>query len=321
MQPGVMTCAVFFLAVVVAIPADTNQSNSSGLTARQLYYWKPPATPPQPSQTTQPRPSDDGNKPATSTRKPTGRKKASRTGGSGDPASEPGNVQGSEPQSSQTAGSSPAPSNPAPKEQPDTPSTELPRLGLRYSVLMGSKEVDSQQSFRSGDSFRLRLTTNEPTYVYVVIKESQGNWKPLFPSPEIENNNNYVAAGQQIVVPGEQEFIFDSHPGEEKLVVVVSRQPERDLERLVDAVRRQSEPGGTPVLANKSDAVLSQNVISAGIPNDALEKYRSQLASRGVLVSHNPGKTGGYPAEKAVYVVTSASREERLIADIVLKHR
>src|SRR3984885_3572211 len=95
-------------------------------------------------------------------------------------------------------------------------------LGLRYSVMKrdGSAkfvEVDQDSTFRSGDRIRLNVDTNTSGYLYVVMQGSSGNWRLLFPSPDVDGGNNRIDKGvsQQIPSGEKGQFLFDEQSGTE----------------------------------------------------------------------------------------------------------
>ena len=177
-------------------------------------------------------------------------------------------------------------------------------LGLRYAVLKRDEggqyqEVDPDVSFRSGDRIRLKVDANTSGYLYVVMQGSSGTWKLLFPSAEVAGGSNLVRKGDtRQIPPGDRgQFVFDEQAGNEKLFIVLTRQPEPDLDKLIYSM------GGTLV----SQAAVRDNVVS---------KLRGQVASRD-LVFEKVDST-----ENAAYVVNpSTAPDARLVVDVALKHK
>ncbi len=92
----------------------------------------------------------------------------------------------------------------------------------------------------------MRVEVNDSGYLYIIHRGSSGNWKPLFPSPEIGGRRQPRREGAGPTrFPSGYVFTFDEQPGEEKLFIVFSRQPESDLEGLIYSLERQPEAGGT----------------------------------------------------------------------------
>ena len=179
-------------------------------------------------------------------------------------------------------------------------------LGLRYAVLKRDsagqyQEVDPDTSFRSGDRIRLKVDANTSGYLYVVMQGSSGTWKLLFPSAEVAGGSNLVRKGEsRQIPPGDRgQFVFDEQAGNEKLFIVLTRQPEPDLDKLIYSM------GGTKAL-----------IAQASLQDDVVSKLRGQVASRD-LVFEKVDST-----ENAAYVVNpSTAPDARLVVDVALKHR
>jgi uncharacterized protein DUF4384 len=177
-------------------------------------------------------------------------------------------------------------------------------LGLRYAVLKRDeggqyREIDPDTSFRSGDRIRLKVDANTSGYLYVVMQGSSGTWKLLFPSAEVAGGSNLVRKGDtRQIPPGDRgQFVFDEQAGNEKLFIVLTRQPEPDLDKLIYSM------GGT---------LVAQGMVR----DDVVSKLRGQVASRD-LVFEKVDST-----ENAAYVVNpSTAPDARLVVDVALKHK
>ena len=197
------------------------------------------------------------------------------------------------------------------KSETHTLSASVP-LGLRYAVLKRDangqyNEVDPDTSFRSGDRIRLKVDANTSGYLYVVMRGSSGTWKLLFPSTEVAGGSNHVSKGESRQIPsGERgQFVFDEQAGNEKLFIVLTRQPEPDLDKLIYSM------GGT-VTKDGSRSLVAQ----ASLGDDVVSKLRTQVNSRD-LVFEKVDST-----ENAAYVVNpSSAPDARLVVDIALKHK
>jgi hypothetical protein len=221
---------------------------------------------------------------------------------------------------------------PAPKSAPDAKATKAPDakaaaktaaksttksethtlsafvpLGLRYAVLKRDasgqyNEVDPDTSFRSGDRIRLKVDANTSGYLYVVMRGSSGTWKLLFPSAEVAGGSNHVIKGESRQIPsGERgQFVFDDQAGSEKLFIVLTRQPEPDLDKLIYSM------GGKP------ESLISQAMVA----DDVVSKLRAQVNSRDLVFEKADSN------ENAAYVVNpSSAPDARLVVDIALKHK
>jgi hypothetical protein len=180
-------------------------------------------------------------------------------------------------------------------------------LGLRYAVLKRDangqyNEVDPDTSFRSGDRIRLHVDANTSGYLYVVMQGSSGTWKLLFPSAEVAGGSNLVRKGESRQIPsGDRgQFVFDEQAGNEKLFIVLTRQPEPDLDKLIYSM------GGKP------ESLISQ----ATVRDDVVSKLRAQVASRDLVFEKSDS------SENAAYVVNpSTAPDARLVVDVALKHK
>jgi len=197
------------------------------------------------------------------------------------------------------------------KSETHTLSASVP-LGLRYAVLKRDtsgqyNEIDPDTSFRSGDRIRLKVDANTSGYLYVVMRGSSGTWKLLFPSAEVAGGSNHVSKGESRQIPsGERgQFVFDEQAGNEKLFIVLTRQPEPDLDKLIYSM------GGT-VTKDGSRSLVAQ----ASLGDDVVSKLRTQVNSRDLVFEKID------PTENAAYVVNpSSAPDARLVVDIALKHK
>ena len=180
-------------------------------------------------------------------------------------------------------------------------------LGLRYAVLKRDangqyNEVDPDTNFRSGDRIRLHVDANTSGYLYVVMQGSSGTWKLLFPSAEVAGGSNLVRKGESRQIPsGDRgQFVFDEQAGNEKLFIVLTRQPEPDLDKLIYSM------GGKP------ESLVAQ----AAVGDDVVSKLRTRVASRDLVFEKSESN------ENAAYVVNpSTAPDARLVVDVALKHK
>jgi len=183
-------------------------------------------------------------------------------------------------------------------------------LGLRYAVLKRDAsgqytEVDPDTNFRSGDRIRLHVDANTSGYLYVVMQGSSGTWKLLFPSAEVAGGSNLVRKGESRQIPsGDRgQFVFDEQAGSEKLFIVLTRQPEPDLDKLIYSM------GGKP-----GDAKDRSLVAQASVSDNVVSKLRTQ--SRDLVFEKSDS------SENAAYVVNpSTAPDARLVVDVALKHK
>ncbi len=199
-------------------------------------------------------------------------------------------------------------------------------LGLRYSVLkLGSSgqfaDVNPETTFVSGDSIRLTVESNDVGYLYVVMQGSSGIWKVLYPSAEAGGGSNQIERGHLYTVPATAAFTFDEKSGSEKLFVVLSRQPEKNLENLIYSLRDKAPKNG------EQPPMLASNM--APVQDELVQRLR-ETYSRDLLIEKvNDEAPAPEPAtskvrnkEQAVYVVNPrAGKNASVVADIELRHK
>jgi hypothetical protein len=104
-------------------------------------------------------------------------------------------------------------------------------FAVRYGVLQ--RRPDGQfrgidvynTEFHSGDQVRIRLEINRDCYVSILQRGSSGSWSSLYPSAAIHDGQNKVEAYHTFAIPPEPGpgFELDDHPGQEDVVLMVSR--------------------------------------------------------------------------------------------------
>ncbi|MCX6624028.1 MAG: DUF4384 domain-containing protein [Acidobacteria bacterium] len=231
----------------------------------------------------------------------------------------------------------------APAPLPDTSSYSDPKfvkasfgadeavpLGLRYSLLRrnsgnGYDEVDAGTVFHSGDKIRVRVEANDNVYLYIVMRGSSGSWRVLFPSAEIEGGDNRVRRGRAYDLPPGGRFTFDETQGEEKLFLVLSRQPEESLETLIYSLSAKpvsTQPEQQPRKQPKR-MLMASNLGS--ISDDLVANLRGKVYARDLVFEKVDDQTAAAPGEKketAVYVVNpSRDPDARLVVDLKLQHQ
>jgi hypothetical protein len=202
------------------------------------------------------------------------------------------------------------------------PASGDPPLGLRYTILKvnadnSTAEVAPDAVFHSGDRIRFSVEGNAPGYLYIVNQGSSGTWKPMFPSPEIEDGNNRIEGWRPYTMPPKSRLAFDTTAGTENLFIVFSRQPEPDLEKMIYSLQ-----GGKRAAKPEEPVRIDKTLIMAvNIPNSAVDRLR-QAYTRDLIVEKVDPSTSGDKKETAVYVVNpSGSTESRVVADLHLVHQ
>jgi hypothetical protein len=314
------------LILFTAAAATWAQSNGA-LRARELFYTPPPAT---------------GS--------------AASTPGVQAPASPPSATQAAATAApKQVAKKAPAKQNPSgsqvasgSKPVPTQNVTDKPEaipLGMRYSVLKRDAsgkyaEVDPESTFHSGDRIRLEVQSNSTGYLYVVAQGSSGNWQVLFPANQVANGSNLVHRSETRQVPGGNagQFVFDEQAGTEKLFFILTRQPERNIDRVIYSVGGQGAPADTAKPDSAKPDPSRVLMAQASIGDDVISQIRSQMRSRDLIFEKVDGarveaqvvppsgaaaaSNNGVKFETAAYVVNpSTAPDARLVVDVKLTHQ
>ncbi|HJU53426.1 MAG TPA: DUF4384 domain-containing protein [Pyrinomonadaceae bacterium] len=117
----------------------------------------------------------------------------------------------------------------------NTAPTYAGAIGLGYSLYMRDDQgnavrVDPAREFRAGDRIRLALETNTDGYLYIFHTENDGEPQMLYPDVRLEQGDNRIQAHVPYEIPWnepgvENWFKFDANPANERLYVVVTREP------------------------------------------------------------------------------------------------
>jgi hypothetical protein len=227
----------------------------------------------------------------------------------------------------------PAKAAPAAPKSSATPAPAVPgalHLGLRYTLLLvapsggSGQPADPDGNFRKGDCVALNLESNRSGYLYVLAKQSNGDWMPLFPTPELSDQSNRIDPGQIIRTPKRTCFEIDDPPGTETLFLVLSRNP-RDIGELAESMKA---PGETPQLSSGPTQVASAARINSAVGQISEEFGTRELPFREVVRPAPPAqKAAPKPAEKkepdhAVYVVSGSNKPAyTLVTKVEIHHR
>jgi hypothetical protein len=195
---------------------------------------------------------------------------------------------------------------------PVQPTTAEPsNFGVRYSVLKVSGldmvEVSPKTRFRQGDRIRLKVQVNDNGYLYLVHQGSSGAWSLMYPAPKTERDANRVAPGKDYLIP-DAVLRFDAKPGTEKLFLIVSRDREATLDKLIYA-RRAGVPQNPDTLA-----------ADLGIDDAVIRRLRDAYSRE--FVREVMEEQASSAVENAMYVVNTSNRQEsRVVVDLALVHR
>jgi hypothetical protein len=179
--------------------------------------------------------------------------------------------------------------------------------GLRYRLVSQlasgqEAEVVPATSFTSGDKVRFAFESNVDGYLYVIEEGSSGQWRVLFPNPQINGGTNFIRRSQSYPVPSSAWFVFDEQPGTERLFVLLSKRPMRELPGLNQAVTEY-----------------------ASVDPSVVQRLSREMKSRDLIFQSDAApqrdNTGGEAAVPAVYVVNRDKLAKEVATTIELVHK
>lgn len=201
--------------------------------------------------------------------------------------------------------------------------TAGPALGMRYTILKRTNgemvEVAPDTVFHAGDRIQFNVETNGPGYLYIVSQGSSGNWRPMFPSAEVEDGSNRIEGFRAYTMPPKSRLVFDEQAGTEKIFIVFARQPEPNLESTIYSLKEPA-PSKEPAKPKGPDDKPKQLLV-ASIDNGTVGHLR-ETYSRDLIIERVDESTPGEKKEKAMYVVNpTGSQDSKVVADLQLVHK
>ena len=196
-------------------------------------------------------------------------------------------------------------------------------LGLKYTILKLSgaewQEVPTDSVFHAGDRIRFRVETNGPGYLYIIAQGSSGTWQPMFPSPDVDGGSNRVEGFHSYIMPPKTRFYFDQQVGTEKVFLILTREKEADLEKMIYSLQGgKAKPASTSQPAPEA----APPVLRASIDDEMVGRLRTSYARDLIVEAVEPGTPGGEKKESAIYVVNpTGSADSKLVADLLLVHK
>ncbi len=120
------------------------------------------------------------------------------------------------------------------EETESSASADTETLGLATTVELKrdgeTKNVNTSEEFKSGDKVKLKFTSKTDGYVYWLAKGTTGSYTVLYPN-EKAGIDNAIKRNVEYTVPAKGAFKFDSTPGNEELLCIVSSEKIEDLEK------------------------------------------------------------------------------------------
>jgi len=207
-----------------------------------------------------------------------------------------------------------APAKSAKAASPAASATDTLHLGLRYSLLLvgpgdRGQATDPDHNFRKGDCVAADIEANRSGYLYVLAKQSSGDWEPLFPTPGAEGQSNRIDPGQVVRTPPHGCFEIDDPPGSETLFVVLSRNP-RDIGELAEGMKTPGE---------KTNAAVNQVAHDFGTRELSYREVIKADSAAQTPAAHSPARKG---PDHAVYVVNGSDKPaSTLVTKVEIQHR
>ncbi len=162
------------------------------------------------------------------------------------------------------------------------------------------ERVNPTVTFHSGDKIRIQLKSNVDGRLVIAQRDSEGGSGVLFPDPRVEGGDNRIHAGQMTALPSASTwFKFDEHPGEERLLV------------LLTPAGNQVTPGAFPDVPPKQWDVRRTEQVA--------QLAQAQKGSKALVIEVDETKTS-----PATYVVQPAGQmvsQGVITTEIVLQHK
>ncbi|HEV3333985.1 MAG TPA: DUF4384 domain-containing protein [Bryobacteraceae bacterium] len=217
----------------------------------------------------------------------------------------------------------------APPRDASDPITAALHLGLRYNLVLvnettgRSQTADSDRVFHKGECVAIDFESNRSGYLYVLAKQSSGDWRPLFPSPEMSDQSNIIDPGQKVRAPNGYCFEITDPPGTETLTVVLSRDP-RDFFELYQGIKGSTGPTTpTPAPSSPKPEASPLQLADARLVNDAVARMAQQFGStRDLVIRKVSQPVGSQEQSGGVYVVNASDKPtSTVVAKIEIHHR
>jgi hypothetical protein len=184
---------------------------------------------------------------------------------------------------------------------------------LRKAANGSLTEVDTSASFRLGDNLAVRVEVCSPGYLYIINRNSSGSWTPIFPSANTPAGGNRVEVGRAYNIPEEGSLTVTSPAGEERMFMILSRQPVSDLSAL------ENEMAGQPAGHDENTSPRVGTMLAENRPMD--DAFVERLKPRDLVIdppvkpsSQQDGQSGLYAA------TTNATASAHAVLDLRIKH-
>jgi hypothetical protein len=187
-------------------------------------------------------------------------------------------------------------------------------LGLRYNLVLVDPAtnrmtpVDSDQNFRNGQCVAIQIEANRSGYLYVLSRETNGNWQPLLPSAEMPNESNTAHPGEKMRIPERHCFEIEDPPGTDTLFVVLSRDP-ADIYELNEGIKGRTPAAQSPIQL-------------AGLVNKEVDRFNRDLREDDFVKLKVAKPLTASETPNSVYVVNKSPKPaSRVVTEIQIRHR
>jgi hypothetical protein len=134
---------------------------------------------------------------------------------------------------------------------------------------------------RSGDGFQVHVGSNRPSYLYVLLYDSQGQASQLFPDPKLEQPG-FVEGEDRVVIPDRDLwFWLDEQPGTETVYVLASEKPMADIRRLLAKMEKANEAA---IKQWSEETKQRMKIVERGVGGITRSKSASYPKEDGTLV-------------------------------------
>ena len=181
-------------------------------------------------------------------------------------------------------------------------------MGIRYRITQlvepcEQVPVDANSLFRAGDQIRFSMESNTDGYLYILNQGTSGAWRYIFPHPLINGGENLINKGVEYTIPPRSWLKFDQNPGEEVIIVVVTKNKLDPLE----------------------SGILEQRQSNSSIPptSQVIQELNNHLKTRDLIFEQEYSPISYQGVQKKVvqntYVV-NPDPDSYFVTRIVLKH-
>ena len=167
----------------------------------------------------------------------------------------------------------------------------VPGLGVKYRLMRSSAgsefaEASAATTFRNGDKLRIVVEANADAYLYIAAKGTSGGWEVLFPNAKTAGGDNRVRKMHAATI----NFSVEGEPGEERVFLILSRQPEANLDGIIYKVSGGTGAAPPPrLIAGRINA----------IDDATIGRVRNAVRSRDLVFESVNDETPGERKETA----------------------